>query len=630
MGFSRLIKRKNDAPKQALRKAKAPVLPGVVDLFAPSALAFDRSSLTLGDMVGQVLMVLAYPPEGNPAWLAHLFSLPGVVGSLHFGPTDPTQLTNAVTKSIGQFRERIVGGIKNELLSQQTEQSLRQAQELLRKIDQEQQHVFQATAVLLVLGKDQDELDRRVRRVQATAAGSGMRARVVPFTQQDGLTAVGPWAWLPEDLQTIAPRHMPAETIAWSFPFTGGGVNDGSGILLGRDASGGLAIVDIWAREGSRTNSNWTVLARPGAGKSFAVMLKLLREYAQGTRIIIIDPEREYRRICRAVEGSWINCAGASGRINPLQAWPLPEDHDLDPDETDEDLQEIAQARARGAISLHLQTLKAFFSLYLRDLSDVEKALLQRAVRAIYAEAGITLETDPATVPTDKWPTLKDLYDHIREQAQGEQSRHLYERLEILLEDAATGADATLWTGPTAAVADADMIVLDVHELQHADDGVRKAQYFNILTWAWRQIEMDRTTRVLLVVDEAWLLVDPQTPQALSFLRDTSKRIRKYMGGLVIISQNVIDFTDPAVARHGQALLDNPSFKLLLAQGEKDLEVLTKLMNLSEAERDLLANARKGTGLLVAGNQRIEISIEAAPYELALIDPDQAKARGYA
>jgi hypothetical protein len=39
-------------------------------------------------------------------------------------------------------------------------------------------------------------------------------------------------------------------------------------------------------------------------------------------------------------------------------------------------------------------------------------------------------------------------------------------------------------------------------------------------------------------------------------------------------------------------------------------------MNLSEAEHDLLANAKRGEGLFVAGTQRIHIKIEAAPYEM--------------
>jgi hypothetical protein len=63
-------------------------------------------------------------------------------------------------------------------------------------------------------------------------------------------------------------------------------------------------------------------------------------------------------------------------------------------------------------------------------------------------------------------------------------------------------------------------------------------------------------------------------------------------------------------------LLDNPTYKLLLAQGEKDLEAITSLMKLSEAEQELLATAKRGEGLLVAGSQRIHLKIEAAAYEL--------------
>lgn len=90
------------------------------------------------------------------------------------------------------------------------------------------------------------------------------------------------------------------------------------------------------------------------------------------------------------------------------------------------------------------------------------------------------------------------------------------------------------------------------------------------------------------------------------------KRIRKYMGSLVVISQNVIDFLAPDVQRHGQAILDNPTYKLLLAQGEKDRQILAGLMNLSESEEEFLTTANRGEGLLVAGAQRVRVKIEAA------------------
>jgi type IV secretory pathway VirB4 component len=137
------------------------------------------------------------------------------------------------------------------------------------------------------------------------------------------------------------------------------------------------------------------------------------------------------------------------------------------------------------------------------------------------------------------------------------------------------------------------LLFFDVHDLQNAEDQVKRAQYFNVLSFVWNILERDRRERTVLVVDEAWMLVDPQTPRAIAFLRDTSKRIRKYNGSLIVISQNVIDFLAPEVQRYGQALLDNPRYKLLLAQGEKDLEAITALMNLSGAEHDLLANAKR-------------------------------------
>ncbi|WP_027364873.1 VirB4 family type IV secretion system protein [Desulfotruncus alcoholivorax] len=582
---------------------------GLLDSLAPQALEFNARDIVFGDQMGRVIVITDYPPRVNSAWLSRVSGMPGVVCSIHITPTEPVELTSNINKSIGELKARLEQG-GNALIMQRAEQGLKDARELLRKIDQEQQQVFNLTTVLLVLASDRETLDRRSRAVEAALAAAGMRGRAALFRQEDGLKAVGPWAILPSEISDAGKRNMPSETVAASFPFTAGGINDGSGSVIGRDRDGGLVLVDIWKRGGDRTNSNWTVLAKPGAGKSYAVKMMLLRELAQGARVIIIDPEREYREMCKQLGGAWINCAGGQGRINPLQVRAVPVG-----DDDEEDYQKAVSVQ--GPLALHLQTLRTFFSLYLRDLSDVEKAALEDALVEIYKESGIGWNTDPATVPGEKWPTTRELYDYIAAKAKTGSGN--WERLAVLLRRAAEGADSSLWSGPTTAEADSDLIVLDVHELQNADEAVRRAQYFNVLSYAWHQIERDRQEKTILVVDEAWLLVDPQTPQALAFLRDTSKRIRKYKGGLFVISQNVVDFLDPTVARYGQALLDNPCYKLLLAQGEKDLEALSRLMNLSEAEQELLFSARRGEGLLVAGAQRIRVRIEAAPYELPML-----------
>lgn len=577
---------------------------GILDALTPQALQFQPNCIQLGDLLGRVMVITDYPPQVGTAWLARITQIPGVTASLHVFPTNAADLIDDINKAIGEYTGRLSQG-GNALVMQRTEQALKDADSLLKKIDQEQQNVFYLTVILFITAVDNDNLNLRTRRVESALAAAGMRGRTLLFRQEQGLKSAGPWAILDPEMLKTGGRNMPSETIAASFPFVAGGLNDASGILLGRDRDGGLVVLDMWKRSGDRTNSNWTILGKPGTGKSYLAKMLLLREYAQGARVIIIDPEREYRKMCQLLGGSWVNVAGGQGRINPLQVRSVPLDQDGDEEKSIFD--------AQSPLGLHLQILRTFFSLYLRDLSDVERAVLEDSLLDVYQSKGVDFSTQPEDLKMETWPTMSELYRYVLEQ---EKKRpELFQRLAILLKRAAKGADAAMWNGFTTATADKDFIVLDVHELQNADDSVKRAQYFNVLSYVWNLIEQDREERVILLVDEAWMLVDDQTPQALAFLRDTSKRIRKYEGSLIVASQNVIDFLDPAVARHGQALLDNPAYKILLGQGDKDLQALTALMALTEAEQELLQSAKRGEGLLVAGSQRVHIRIESAPYE---------------
>ena len=123
----------------------------------------------------------------------------------------------------------------------------------------------------------------------------------------------------------------------------------------------------------------------------------------------------------------------------------------------------------------------------------------------------------------------------------------------------------------------------------------------------------------MLVVDEAWMLISPDAPEALKFMKALSKRIRKYDGSMNVVTQNVIDFLAPSIRDDGEQVLTNSAFVLLLRQGGKDLQALTELFSLSDAEQDKLTNAHVGEGLLIAGNQRAWVRIDTAPHETALM-----------
>jgi len=531
--------------------------------------------------------------------------MPGVVVSISISPTDPLDMLKALNNSIKEFNSRLATG-GQALDRSRWEQSLSDSKELLKKIDQEGQRVYNTTVTILIVAQTEDELNKKTRQVEAMCAGQGMRARTTVFRQEDGLKTVGPFGLMQKEITEMAGKDMPAETVAASYPFVSSSLNHGKGIVLGRDSDDGLILVDRWKppQDAGVTNPNMNILGTSGGGKSFAAKMILLREYALGARILILDPEREYKMMCRELDGSWINAAGGKGKINPLEIRPVP---DIDPDEEDEEQDDSV----RGPLSSHLQRVKTLFQLYLPGLSDLERSVLDDCILASYKDYGIIWQTEPSTVK--EYPTVLDVYKHI--QAKGQ------ERLSVLFKGAVEGADAALWNGQTTIPAVGDFTVLDIRDLTDASENVRRAQYFNILSYAWDLVREGRAEgkRTVLVVDEAWLLADPQTPQAIGFLRDLSKRIRKYNGSLTIITQNIVDFLAPEIARLGQPVITNASMKLLMRQESRDLEALTDLMKLSEAEVDLLAGAKIGHGLLLAGNNRVHTRIEAAAHELEVI-----------
>lgn len=602
--------------KSKKNKTQPEAITGLLDILSPTAMEFQSKSIINGEMHQRVIVITDYPERVAPGWLSRIATMPGVVMSMHKVPTDPFELIKHLKISMGELSAKI-GSTDNKYEQQRRLKELQSAEHLVHKIHDDSQGVFFVTIVLLVLAHDKDTLEQRCKRVESALAAAGMRGRAVIFRQEEGYKTVGPYGILEPKISEIGARNMPVETIAAAYPFVYSGINDGDGVLLGMDKDGGILLVDIWVRDGSRTNSNVTVLGRPGVGKSTIIKKILMSEFARGTAIIIIDPEREYKDLCKNLEGDWINCGGGGkGRINPFQIRHVP----LDDEEEDEaDRLFSKEIVDQGALALHFQFLRTFFRLYFgKKINERELIYLEVAIEEVYKQKGITWSTDPQTLKNEDYPIMEDLYRWLDEKSKQENNEPIWNNLKMLVYPAALGADKALWNGPTTIEANSDFIVLDTHNLIESNKEIQQAQYYNVLSWSWNKITQDRTKRVILAGDEFYLNVDPENPEVLKFARNTSKRIRKYEGALMVITHNMNDFMDPAVRRYGQSLLDNPVYKIIMGQGENDIQSLTSLMHLSEKEVEMLLMGNRGEALFVAGNRRVHAKFEVSPEELEM------------
>ena len=134
----------------------------------------------------------------------------------------------------------------------------------------------------------------------------------------------------------------------------------------------------------------------------------------------------------------------------------------------------------------------------------------------------------------------------------------------------------------------------------------------------------DRTRRFMLVVDEAWMILD----YAASFLERFARTVRKYGGSLVICTQDLSSFNNKCGTRKSQAaVLECSTWKLIMAQKEEGLEAFAaskayeKYINLISSVRKCSAN--KFSEVLISTNGvNVVGRLAVDPYSTALFSTE--------
>lgn len=597
----------------------------LMNIISPINMEIKPNELWIGEYLARVYGVIQYPAHRDYGWLGKLSNIPGTVFSIEFDKIENADFINNLNKSVNQHREKAQEANGKDALAEMNaikreEDSIK----MLKNIEFEQEVVGSVGISVMPMANDREVFNKLCRKVQSTFLMEKTKIRSFPYLQKEAFRNLFPACTQEKNVQQIIKTVMPISSVLGGFPFASCGYNDQEGFLYGKDSTGGRVILNLWKRGKDRTNSNVVVLGDQGSGKSTIIKNVALMEYAMGTRIIFIDPEREYQDLCRNLDGDWIN-AGGDGKnmINPLQILPLEEDMYIEKDiEKDAGTEKEKDTRKFGAMALHLKTLDVFFSLYFKDLTDIQRALLKDAVITLYNRFNIVWDTDVTLMKNTDFPTFKELYDLLIELEESEQELGISEKaymdyrdLAIIFKDLAIGGDSFLWSGHTSIKSAARCVCLDTFDLNNSSDTIKSTQYFNLLSWAWQEISRDRHERILLVCDEAYLMIDARVPQSMIFLRNAMKRDRKYEGGILIATHAVDDFLNPAIKIYGQALLDQPCYKIMLGTSGQNLQDLKKLYFLTEAEQEVLTAKLRGKGLFIIGRDRISMSFDVADYK---------------
>lgn len=574
----------NSAPKTASLSGvnQTNFLQGTIsikDLIAPPAIEVDFNHLKIGEKYFRTLFVTGYPRFVSANWLSPLINFEHSLEiSMFVYPMEGKGVLDDLRRKIAEMEAEInMDTGRGTLINPATQAKLEDALGLQSELVKGSERFFQFSLYITIPSDTLEELDHISKQVESLLGSLLIITKPSSLQTEDGFKTSLP---LCQDALMVT-RNMDTTSLATTFPFTSSELTDNKGILYGiNEYNDSLIIFDRFSLE----NYNSVVFAKSGAGKSFFVKLEALRSLMFGTEVIIIDPENEYKNLCSAVNGEFINFGfNSSTKINPF---------------------DFAQVYTEGEneLGLKILSLHSLFKVIMGELDSTQEAILDRALVLTYKMKGIT--PDPTTQKNEP-PLMEDLYKALIGMEEP-QAKSLADKIEKFIKGSLTG----IFDQKSNVDIKNPFTVFAIRDLQ---EELRPIAMFIILDYIWTRVRRDLKKR-LLIVDEAWYLM--KYPDSANFINSIAKRARKYYLALTTISQNVEDFLSIDL---GKAIITNSSIQVLMKQHPAAIGKVAEVFYLSEGEKQLLLSADVGEGLFFAGRNHVAIRVIASPEEHNLV-----------
>ena len=422
-------------------------------------------------------------------------------------------------------------------------------------------------------------------------------------------------------------RGIHSGSIAAAFPYVYKIMMDPGGICLGRN--GGIPVfVDFFTRNRERVNSNMVVIGKSGSGKSYATKMILTNLAAENSKIFILDPENEYTELAKSLGGKIIDVGSATqGRLNPFHVITGLSDED---EEGEDDGGEIAGARI--SFNMHMQFLEEFYRQILPGIEPDALEYLNNITIRMYEAKGIDGDTDLSQLEPEDYPTFDDLYEKILNDFQLSTGEYSKNNLTVLLnyisKFATGGRNSSLWNGKASIDTKENFIVFNFQSLlANKNNTIANAQMLLVLKWLDNEIIKNRdynlrygaSRKIVIVIDEAHVFIDSKFPIALDFMYQMAKRIRKYNGMQIIITQNIKDFVGTEeLARKSTAIINACQYSFIFPLAPNDMHDLCKLYEkagaINESEQEEIVNNGRGRAFVVTSPSNrscIDITVPA-------------------
>ncbi len=543
-----------------------------VDVLSYAGLEENADHLCIDGVYMRTLYISGYPFVASSGWLDSLINFNHdadisyhlhEVNALHALP----KLHRKITELESTRRSMMRAG---KIVGSEITDPLESAIELRDKIQRGQEKLFQMSIYVCLRAESLEELNKTTSLLEATLSARLFYSKVARYQQLEALQSILPRG---ED-QLSQKRNLDSSSAALTFPFMSSELVQESGILYGVNKSNNsLVILDRF----SLHNANSIVFAQSGSGKSYTTKVEILRQLMQGTKVLVIDPEREYKMLTESVGGTYIKLSAKSKeKINPF---------------------DLATTHHKASdLAEHAQDLTEVISLMAEGLSSREKAAVDKSILRIYKQA------------KKQQPLLEDFYAELQKLGQ----LKLCERLEKYI----SGSLADVFNAQTNIKLDNRLVIFDIKDLP---ESLRQIMMLIISNFVQNQVKAKPEKR-LLIIDEGWMLLEHE--ESARFVAGLVRRARKYYLGVSIISQQANDFLK---SDYGRAIASQSALRILMRQDTTTIKNVVSEFNLSEYEQSYLLTCERGDALIIADQHHVAVKVVASEKEHPLITTNPAE-----
>ena len=544
------------------------------DFICPDTMEFEKDYFKIGDKYGRVIFLKEYANYIKDSMVAELtdinrnmmLSIDVIPIPMDVAVKEAENRRLGVETNIANWQRRQNANNNwSSIIPYDMELQREQSKEFLDDLVTRDQRMFLAVLTMVHIAESKEELDNDTQALLTTARKHLCQFGVLKFQQLDGLNTA-----LPIGVRKIdALRTLTTESLAVFMPFRVQEIRHTNGIYYGQNIISKNMII---ADRKQLLNGNSFILGVSGSGKSFTakeeIVSVMLRD--PNADVIIIDPEREYASLIKALGGQTIYISATSNsHINAM---------DMNSEYGD------------GANPV---ILKSEFILSLCEqligsgsLGAKQKSIIDRCTANVYRyyQQGNYQGTPP---------TLQDFYNELLRQKEPE-AKEIALAIELFV-----NGSLNTFAKETNVDTNNRLVCYDILSLGKQLQAIGMLVVLDsILNRITKNRAKGRNT--FIFIDEIYLLF--QHEYSANFLFTLWKRVRKYGAYATGITQNVEDMLQSHTAR---TMLANSELIIMLNQASTDRIELAKLLNISDLQMNYITNVGAGEGLIKIGSSLI-------------------------